>query len=305
MRGMDKNGQRESLSDGRGGSRMGANDMNRPTERVSADNLRERLNNDGQFVRVDRLGEVFRPRGVDRNWRPYSNGHWIFNDRVGWYFESDEPWAEITYHYGRWYDDPDQGWVWVAGTEWAPAWVEWRRGGGHVGWRPLPPDNAPKRVAGRGRGGSRTEVTETEEWVFVPTDRITAESITEVEVRPQRVTEIYRETRPLGRAQVRNGFAVNFALQPQVIEREANIRIRSQNLPRAEAAPVPAQVQSIATEQRSATRQSTSGQSTSGQSTSGKSTSGTSGGATSTEATGSTSTTDPTRNNAAAGRNNG
>jgi len=107
-------------------------------EKVSVDMLHDKLSSEGEFTRVDRLGQVFRPRGVDRDWKPYSHGRWIFNDRVGWYFESDEPWAEVTYHYGRWYEDPDQGWVWVAGTEWAPAWVEWRRSKQYVGWRPLP-----------------------------------------------------------------------------------------------------------------------------------------------------------------------
>ena len=69
--------------------------------------------------------------------RPYSNGRWIFNDKVGWYFDSPEDWAEITYHYGRWYKDPTEGWVWIAGDEWAPAWVEWRRSKKFVGWRLL------------------------------------------------------------------------------------------------------------------------------------------------------------------------
>ena len=103
----------------------------------------------GEQVRIEGLGEVWKPRDIPADWAPYSNGRWIFNQQVGWYFESNEPWAEITYHYGRWYNDPSQGWVWVADTQWAPAWVEWRRSKEHVGWRPLPPENAPKRTATR------------------------------------------------------------------------------------------------------------------------------------------------------------
>jgi hypothetical protein len=30
--------------------------------------------------------------------------------------------------------------VWVAGREWGPGWVQWRRGTQYVGWAPLPPD---------------------------------------------------------------------------------------------------------------------------------------------------------------------
>ena len=31
------------------------------------------------------------------------------------------------------------GWYWVPQTQWAPAWVSWRRGESYVGWAPLPP----------------------------------------------------------------------------------------------------------------------------------------------------------------------
>ena len=43
-------------------------------------------------------------------------------------------WGVVTYHYGRWYEDPREGWVWVPGSTWAPAWVSWREGGGYCGW---------------------------------------------------------------------------------------------------------------------------------------------------------------------------
>ncbi|MCP8938922.1 hypothetical protein NK718_10380 [Alsobacter sp. SYSU M60028] len=222
-------------------------------ETVSVEQLRTKLEPEGEFVRVSKLGEAWRPRDVERDWQPYTNGRWIFNQQVGWYFESDEPWAEITYHYGRWYDDPEQGWVWIAGTEWAPAWVEWRRNKDYVGWRPLPPSNAPRRVATR-RGDRGYDVTEIqEEWVFVPTREITTERITTVRIEPSRVVEVYRDARPIGSVERRGSYAVNFALQPQVLEREANIRIESRNIPRAEAAPVPQPVRAIATEERTTT----------------------------------------------------
>jgi hypothetical protein len=37
--------------------------------------------------------------------------------------------------------DREFGWIWVPGDEWSPAWVRWRRGGTHIGWCPLPPDD--------------------------------------------------------------------------------------------------------------------------------------------------------------------
>jgi hypothetical protein len=75
---------------------------------------------------------------VDADWSPYSNGYWQRTD-AGWYWASDEPWGWATYHYGRWDSSPQYGWYWVPQTQWAPAWVSWREGGGYVGWAPLGP----------------------------------------------------------------------------------------------------------------------------------------------------------------------
>ena len=128
----------------------------------------------GEFLRIPRLGLGWRPAYVPEDWRPYSVGQWIWNDRVGWYFSSQEPWAEITYHYGRWYQDPVVGWVWFSGTRWAPAWVEWRRDREFVGWRPLPPDDLPPPP----RGGPRPYDTRYQDtWVFVPTRDIAADDL--------------------------------------------------------------------------------------------------------------------------------
>jgi len=65
-------------------------------------------------------------------------GQWVHSD-YGWYWQSEEPWAWATYHYGRWVLDNYYGWVWVPDVEWAPSWVAWREGGGYIGWAPLPP----------------------------------------------------------------------------------------------------------------------------------------------------------------------
>src|SRR5215212_6656721 len=243
------------------------------TTTVTVEEFREKLTPVGEYVRVEGLGEVWKPRNVADDWQPYSTGRWIFNEKVGWYFESDEPWAEITYHYGRWYDDPNEGWVWVADTQWAPAWVEWRRSKNYVGWRPLPPENAPRAstrtatrkattVSRKGRSGGRE--VEAEEWVFVPTERITVENVRTVRVERTRVVEIYEETRPIGRVERRGAFAVNFAIQPQVIERETHVTIQSRNLPAPEAVPVPAPVREVATERRTTTTTTEQQRSTTG-----------------------------------------
>jgi hypothetical protein len=92
----------------------------------------------GAWVDVGGYGRCFRPAEVDAGWRPYCAGSWVWTD-CGWYWESDEPWAWACYHYGTWFDDPVQGWIWVPGIEWAPAWVTWRTGGSFVGWAPCAP----------------------------------------------------------------------------------------------------------------------------------------------------------------------
>ncbi|SPE51764.1 conserved exported hypothetical protein [Verrucomicrobia bacterium] len=92
----------------------------------------------GAWVRVGSYGRCWHPAEVGATWRPYCDGNWEWTD-AGWYWNSDQPWAWACYHYGTWVDDPTYGWCWVPGTQWAPAWVDWRQGGDYIGWAPLPP----------------------------------------------------------------------------------------------------------------------------------------------------------------------
>ena len=93
----------------------------------------------GAWVNVGRYGRCWHPAEVAAGWRPYTVGHWEWTD-CGWYWASDEPWA--TYHYGYWEFDPADGWVWVPGTEWSPAWVVWREAPDYIGWAPCGPGGA-------------------------------------------------------------------------------------------------------------------------------------------------------------------
>jgi hypothetical protein len=98
----------------------------------------EPLSAHGGWVEIGGYGRCWRPAGVSVEWRPYCDGHWVWTD-CGWYWASDEPWGWACYHYGTWVDDPVNGWVWVPSLEWSPAWVEWRVGGGFIGWAPCGP----------------------------------------------------------------------------------------------------------------------------------------------------------------------
>ncbi len=95
----------------------------------------------GRWVEVKEYGRCWVPNRRPSGWRPYTVGHWA-NTSEGWCWNSEDDeqeWGTITYHYGRWYEDRSNGWIWVPGTTWAPAWVSWREGGGYAGWAPLPP----------------------------------------------------------------------------------------------------------------------------------------------------------------------
>lgn len=96
------------------------------------------LQSDGTWVDDQTYGRCFRPSEVASDWEPYCDGQWVSTD-AGWYWDSDEPWAWACYHYGTWVDNPGFGWIWVPGMQWAPAWVDWRIGGGYVGWAPCAP----------------------------------------------------------------------------------------------------------------------------------------------------------------------
>jgi uncharacterized membrane protein YgcG len=88
--------------------------------------------NDGRAWRPD-------PDVVGEDFQPYATGgHWVYSD-WGWTWESDYAWGWAPFHYGRWALTPSWGWVWYPGSVWAPAWVDWRFGGGYIGWAPLPP----------------------------------------------------------------------------------------------------------------------------------------------------------------------
>jgi hypothetical protein len=117
---------------------LGAWSFARAQPSVSFDVFYSSLSPMGEWIPMDGGTYAWRPVGVAGDWRPYSDGQWIWTDD-GWYWQSDEPWGWATYHYGRWYYDDYYGWVWVPGYDWAPAWVEWRYGGPYVGWAPLSP----------------------------------------------------------------------------------------------------------------------------------------------------------------------
>ena len=109
-----------------------------PTYTADANAFADELQPMGAWVELPEYHHCWRPRGVARDWRPYTVGHWVYTD-YGWTWASDEAFGDICFHYGSWVEDPSNGWCWVPGRVWAPAWVAWRFGDEDCGWAPLPP----------------------------------------------------------------------------------------------------------------------------------------------------------------------
>ena len=142
----------------------------------------------GNWIERPSYGWVWAPRSVSTSWRPYQDGHWVWTD-LGWTWVSDEPYGWATYHYGRWYDDPELGWVWVPGDEWGPAWVSWQEGADYIGWAPLPPSVTLTF------GGILSVTLAPESYVFVPQRYFLAPRIVTYVVPETRVRGFWGRTR--------------------------------------------------------------------------------------------------------------
>lgn len=119
------------------------------------------------------------PVVVGVGFRPYlSAGQWAYTEH-GYFWVSDHSWGWVTFHYGRWVDSARWGWVWVPGARYSPAWVEWRYGGGFLGW-------APARPSFHWRGGVAYWVeAPPASYVFVHSSAVFAPFLTVVVAPPE------------------------------------------------------------------------------------------------------------------------
>lgn len=143
--------------------------VTRDSENTSYATFYRKLDPYGDWMEASDYGYVFQPRQAaqSRDWRPYTNGHWVYTD-AGWTWISDEQFGWATYHYGRWIRLRSVGWVWVPGEQWAPAWVSWRKGNDFVGWAPLPPEAQFDRQTGIRNWADSYYDIGPEQYAFVP-----------------------------------------------------------------------------------------------------------------------------------------
>jgi len=115
--------------------------MTAPPEKPTIDYFQAHLTPYGQWIDVPGIGAAWLPAEANNPaWRPYMDaGHWQFTE-AGWFWQSDYPWGDMAFHYGRWIHNEFTGgrWAWAPGYDWAPSWVSWREGAGGMGWAPLP-----------------------------------------------------------------------------------------------------------------------------------------------------------------------
>jgi Family of unknown function (DUF6600)/FecR protein len=94
----------------------------------------------GEWLWHDLYGYVWRPYLNDYRypwgtWQPYIYGNWTgYGEELFWI--PGEPWGWVPYHLGIWMWDASRGWMWLPGSIFAPAWVDWAFDSGMYCWRP-------------------------------------------------------------------------------------------------------------------------------------------------------------------------
>ena len=191
----------------------------------------------GQYVWV--------PVNVDRQWRPYTVGRWVYTDLYGWMWVSNEPFGWATYHYGRWGFSNRVGWFWVPGRRWAPAWVSWRSSDEYLAWAPLPPtydEDVSLNV--------EVETVPDYYWQVVPTERFLSADLQRNIVRDQdRFRPILQETRPLGNVTINNNnVVVNNVVNVTHVEQKTNEKVVVHQVEKTEDATKAGKVEGAAVE---------------------------------------------------------
>lgn len=94
----------------------------------------------GEWIWDDYYGYIWRPFINDYrypwgDWAPYYCGRWATAGKQ-MFWVPEEPWGWVPYHLGIWQWDKKLGWVWMPGSMFAPAWVDWEFFMGYASWRP-------------------------------------------------------------------------------------------------------------------------------------------------------------------------
>ncbi len=182
---------------------------------ISIDGFYDQLSPYGRWVSYPQYGQVWIP-SAGGDFQPYAtNGHWVYTD-YGWTWASDYSWGWAPFHYGRWLFDNAYGWVWIPGTDWSPAWVDWRTGGDYYGWAPM----GPGVTVGVSVG------LQPNYWHFVPRQYIASPNIRNYYVdRSRNVTIIHNTTVINNTTIVNNNNYYNRGPRPDEVQRYTRTRV--------------------------------------------------------------------------------
>lgn len=184
----------------------------------SVEDFQAALSPYGEWVVVAGVGNVWRPYSwvVGADFVPYgTGGQWVYSD-WGWTFASNWDWGWAPFHYGRWFVAPAFGWVWAPGTEWAPAWVDWRWGDGYACWAPLPPRGIRVHAA----------------WTVVDRAHFLQPNVGRYRLPPHRATAVIPRTTEVRDYTTYRGERWNRGPQPRIVERDTG-----RSLPRTTLSP--------------------------------------------------------------------
>lgn len=176
----------------------------------------------GTWFTLEGYGQVWRPRHVHAEWRPYTDGRWLYTE-YGWTWVSDWPWGWAPFHYGRWYSHSVYGWVWIPGTVWAPAWVAWRYAPGWAGWAPLPPEAV--WTPGIGLSVAHIEVIQPTSYCFVETHRLLDRHVHRHIAAPTHNAHLVRHTRDVTRYASTRQYVADQSLSVEDIEKDTKTRV--------------------------------------------------------------------------------
>src|ERR1700754_735102 len=164
---------------------------------VTFQSFYDQLSPYGQWIQDPDYGYVWLP-DVNADFKPYAtNGNWVYTDE-GWTWDSGYPWGWAAFHYGRWFFQDGYGWMWIPGTEWAPAWGSWRNSDEYYGWAPMGP-NVSFDVA---YGGGYAPPTYY--WNFVPHRYIASPQVNNYYVRETNKSTIINQTTVIRNTTVMN-----------------------------------------------------------------------------------------------------
>jgi hypothetical protein len=198
---------------------------------VSVEFFYDSLDPYGEWIQTADYGFVWHPKEVSEDWRPYTDGSWAYTD-AGWTWLSEEPYGAIVYHYGRWTRLQDTGWVWVPDTEWAPAWVSWRKSEQYVGWAPLPPEATFTRDVGIREWSDSYYDVGPSQYSFVAVRDFGSPRLSKVLLPRRQNVKIITETRNITNISYTSGVIYNDGPEYTVITRESREPVRRLRLER-------------------------------------------------------------------------